>query len=184
MAQIIQDMGLGEKLGTGLGEGLKQLATNRLNTIQRQQAVQQGAQFWKSLNLPDQLAYGLANQDPSIQKGFLDRLQGLNIPQGGQQQQFSQQQPIEGLSPEMAAKRNELMQARQQPQQVGAQNSTQTGGLSIGPNSADRRAAAALAQSAQHHIENQNAPVIAKIKEKAVIPREVQKLAQDALDIL
>lgn len=41
MAIVIRDPGLGEKLGTGIGEGLKMLAENRLGRLQQQEALAQ-----------------------------------------------------------------------------------------------------------------------------------------------
>jgi hypothetical protein len=65
-----------QSLGTGLGEGLSMLLSHRVADITRQKRAKE----WESIGLPSNVAHFLVNQPESIQKDFLDRLEGFNIP--------------------------------------------------------------------------------------------------------
>lgn len=80
---------LGAGLGQGIGEGLMYLAQNKVNKAMEQKKLNQGYSFWKSLGVDDNIAMGLASAPESIQKSFLDRLEGVDI--GGQQQEAPMQ---------------------------------------------------------------------------------------------
>lgn len=80
----------GTGLGTGIGSGLTALANQKMQELAtRQQQAQQG-KFWQDLGLPS----SIGSLPPQVQKGLLDRLEGVNF--GGQQggmQSMQQMQP-------------------------------------------------------------------------------------------
>jgi|GEM_PF-2768015 hypothetical protein len=83
---------LGTGLGAGIGAGLQNLAKIKLNELsQRQQAAQAG-KFWQDLGLPP----SIGSLPAPVQKGILDRLEGISL--GGQQPQGMQalQQALPG----------------------------------------------------------------------------------------
>lgn len=94
MAQLLQGESaggrIGSALGTGIGSGLTALANQKMQELAtRQQQAQQG-KFWQELGLPA----SIGTLPPQVQKGLLDRLEGVNF--GGQQggmQAMQQMQP-------------------------------------------------------------------------------------------
>jgi hypothetical protein len=117
-------------LGSGLGEGLAQLAQNKVQEVQ-------GAKFWSSLGLPQETALAFARAPESVQKSLLDRLEGIGL--GGGQEQSSQQQ----INPQV----NELGRSIQE--QVPS-------GIRLGANSQERRHREILNEQklARHSKEN------------------------------
>ncbi len=107
MAQIIRDVGLGEKLGTGVGKGLLDLATNRLGKIQQRELSQQQARGLESLGFNQQQSGALANLDPQILQSVVKQklsapneanyLQALQSLLGGDQQTAQMPQGQQGL---------------------------------------------------------------------------------------
>lgn len=84
--------------GQAFGEGLQSLVQHKSQQMQNKQAQEQKSSFWKQAGLSPEFANALANQPESVQKSFLDRLEGLQIPGGQQQQpqmQQQQQQPMQ-----------------------------------------------------------------------------------------
>ncbi len=85
--------------GEAFGEGLQSLVQHKSNQMQQrqqqqlaQQQQQQKAAFWQQSGLSPEFAQALSAQPEAIQKSFLDRLEGLQIP-NGQQPQMQQQRP-------------------------------------------------------------------------------------------
>ena len=79
--------------GENLATGLSNLADYKVNSMRAKQEQQQKSAFWQQAGLSPEFASALASQPEAVQKSFLDRLEGLQIP-GGQQQspQMQQQQ--------------------------------------------------------------------------------------------
>ncbi len=74
MAQIVQGPpSLAERIGTGLGSGLQQLAQMKLNELSRQKDLNNLGNFYESINLPRQLVYA----PEKIQQAYLQGASAL-----------------------------------------------------------------------------------------------------------
>jgi hypothetical protein len=82
---------IGTALGSGIAQGLEALGQRRVERLLNKERIEQGAQFWKSAGLPDQVAYAFAAQPAEFQRSLLDRIEGITF--GGQQQQNRQEYP-------------------------------------------------------------------------------------------
>lgn len=103
---------LGTGLGTGIGSGLQNLANIKLNELAGRQQAAQAGKFWQDLGLPS----SIGSLPAPVQKGILDRLEGISL--GGQQQ------------PGMQSLQQGLPGQVQQPAQPNAV---------LGPNPVERR---------------------------------------------
>lgn len=77
---------LGTGLGSGIGAGLQNLAQMKLNEISQQKQSALKGRFWQDLGLPA----SIGSLPDTVQRGLLDRLEGVNI--GAQQ---TAMQPIQ-----------------------------------------------------------------------------------------
>ena len=67
----------GNILGQGLGQGLANLAQNKVNEIE----FNKKAQAWQNMGLAPEVAHFIVRQPESIQKDFVSRLEGLGSSQ-------------------------------------------------------------------------------------------------------
>lgn len=138
MVQIIQKPPtFSETFGSGLGQGLNQLALSKMEQIQQRNQQAKTSKLYELAGLSPEVSRAIASQPEAIQKSLLDRLEGFTL--GGQPQTLEQ---------------NALQQLTGQPQQQLAnvaqpglepgQNITQQqppigGGVKIGAAPAERR---------------------------------------------
>ncbi len=192
MVQIIQ--GLGSKLGTGIGQGLMDLANNRMGKIQQRELNQRTSQGLQALNFNPQEASALANLDPQILQNVVKQrlaapneanyLQALQSLLGGDQQTAQMPQGQQGLP------HQQILNGQQQTPQ-GAQFQMGTRLPQGGINAQQATKLAELAQSqiaekskAQRHIESINAPILKQIQEEAAPARRVEKITNDLSKLL
>lgn len=62
--------------------------------MEKQQRIGKASQFWKGVGFSDDMAMALAAQEPGVQKSFLDRIEGMNIPMNQQGQAPGEQGEI------------------------------------------------------------------------------------------
>ena len=145
--------------------------------MEKQQNIGKAAQFYKGIGLPDDMAMALAASDKGVQKSFLDRLEGLNIPMNQHGQATGEQGEI----------------ASDQPTIPGT-TKNQTG-LTIGPNSQERRFRAQMEQQAKFHKEKMGLAEqkFASEEQKTINDlakptieyfREVKPVAEEAMTII
>ncbi len=89
---------LGNKIGGDISEVLQGLAQHKTN----QMKLNQQSQFWKGLGLDQQTSQALAQQPESIQKSFLDKIEGAHIANQQQNQglQAAPSIPQQSYTPE------------------------------------------------------------------------------------
>lgn len=162
--QILNQLGSGEKLGTGLGQTLQGLA--QLKAQQLQQSQQ--AQFWNNIGLPQ-----VASQPESIQRALLERLQGLSLGETVGAPRQAVQSPL----------------TTQEPQ--GAINAPEVSGLSLGPSSQERRHQEILQskkevaqQRERADLRNYNTKVLENLDKKAEPYIRVKQVAQEVRDLI
>lgn len=118
--------------GEAFGEGLQSLVQHKAQQMETRnqqqlanQQLQQKAAFWQQSGLAPQFAQALAAQPESVQKSFLDRLEGLQIP-GAQQQPQMQQQHQRAMNQEYKPGRAQAEERALKTQQY-AQEAEQLG---------------------------------------------------------
>jgi hypothetical protein len=133
MVQIVRDRGLGEKLGTGLGEGLRYLAENRLGRIQnredllaaqaQQQALRQQQQQQRQSGLQalfGNQAQALSSLDTELLKSLIS---GHIKAQGNLNKELLQAPANAAYLEQLYNMANENgIQLPGQPQQIGQQS--------------------------------------------------------------
>lgn len=140
MAQIVPGTNFGERFGTGLGQGLNELAERKLGELQSRINQNKAQQAWASIlpkgTRPDFIA-GIAAQPPEIQKAFLDRFEGLNFGLGSNNEAQIGGTPLERKEMEASGQPTqpgETVRATQ-PQEALSQLS----GLRLGPSKEERK---------------------------------------------
>lgn len=99
MAQIIeQSPGLGTILGSGLEQGLRNLADYKMRQLmERQQYKQQqerGSEIWRNLGIPEQQAKALGSMPQRLQQSALQEFSPMIAANMRKNQQQGQQQPL------------------------------------------------------------------------------------------
>lgn len=142
MVQVIQGTPsfggkLGRSLGTGLGSGIssgiESLLEQKLKGLERQRQKE----AFQQANIPEPIAQLLSSLDPSVQKTFIDRLQGLEV--GGSPQKPTPPLPLE--DPRIPEKESGLLPPQlEEPQEAGILPPKQEiPKVTLGPGSAERR---------------------------------------------
>lgn len=108
---VVRDSSFGGKFGTGLGsglgEGINNLLESKLSSMKQQNQQRQLAQTYRSLGIPEQVAYlpqelqSLYVKDILSAPGEQAYAQGLNALLGGQQQELepSMESSLQGQTP-------------------------------------------------------------------------------------
>ncbi len=165
---------LGNSLGTGISSALEQLANNKIEKIRQQQEQQRMSQGLQALlGLSPELASQAAGAPPDVLKEF--SRQKLQEPRNQAYLQALQQVIGGGESVPGQMNSQSLIAAGISPKEA-------TDLIKLGAEQKHRKDI--LKQREQQHYEKLNAPILSKIEEKAVVPREIKKLAEDSLKIL
>jgi hypothetical protein len=149
MPELIPSQSLGsmfaQNLGSGLGAGIQDLVEHKLNEVK-------GIKFWKSLNLPDDIARSFASAPEKMQRDLLERIEGIKFGAISNQGQQSQQQQMQG-QPQQQQLDQQGQPIPQSSQQLGQQPAQQEGGFTLGPTKEERRHRETITQQkelAQH----------------------------------
>lgn len=140
MVQIVQKPpSFGETFGSGLSQGLQQLAQNKLQEILKHNQRSQAAKLYENAGLPKELAQSIVRQPESIQKSLLDRLEGLQF--GGQQpQQLQQPNVLQQLTTPQQQLGQVAQPGLEPAREVSAPiQEAVSSGLKLGPSIAERR---------------------------------------------
>lgn len=178
MVQIVQKPPtFGESFGTGLGAGLQQLLSSKLQQLTERNQQEKAAKLYEMGGLSPEISRAISAQPEAIQKALLDRLEGLQF--GGLQQPSPEAnifQQLTGSQPENVAQPGLQSQQPSQGQQLG--------GIRLGPGSQERRHRELLDLKKQALEQKQQAEAFKLTKqERSEILKKGRKAEQELEDL-